>query len=541
MATAALSENVNRELTCSICLDTFDCPSTLSCGHSFCLQCLEDAWKEANFYCCPQCRKTFPQRPQLTRNVTLANLILQLRVTETMVAAAGGVVFCDNCPKGKTPAVKTCLRCEMSFCRNHLAPHLQRAKFKDHVLVSPDVNPGERRCKRHKHELIFYCKQDLSLVCTVCAFTGEHKGHDVDTLEGEHQTRKGRVGAEMRAVEEDRKNAVASMGRMKATHKAVQDCMVQTKARISGEFTRMRATLDEDERAALDRVNVKGRELLSRIEENIAHYEHKISELRAAATRLHALQEERDPLTFLQVHLKETNRRDGHKEAPHSSPSEEDIATISALQGAVVNLLAFMYSGAVVTTATVMIVTADGRSPTVDPNSAHNKLQISSDLRTVTWTAVSQGRPIHPHRFDYWSQALCSESFSSGQHYWEVDVGGATGRCEVGVAYGTIARKGLGDECRLGHNDSSWVLYKYNNSWYVIHGGVWTSVPVRDPPRRVGCHLHWQAGLLSFYRADSMELLHSFHHSFSQPLYPALCVYGVVGDSVRILDLSRAS
>ncbi|CAN0112066.1 unnamed protein product [Lampetra fluviatilis] len=527
MASAAPAENVDRELTCSICLDTFDCPSTLSCGHSFCLQCVEDAWKETDSYCCPQCRKTFPRRPQLTRNVTIANLIEQLRVTETMVAAAaaaGGVVFCDNCPKGKTLAVKTCLRCEMSFCRKHLAPHLERAKLKDHVLVSPDVNPEERKCKRHKQELIFYCKQDVSLVCTVCAFTGEHRGHDVDTLENEHKTRKGRVGEEMRAVEKDRKKAEASVGQMKATRKDVQDCMVQTKARISGEFTRMRAMLDEDERTTLYRVDMKGRELLSQIEENIAHYEHEISELQAAATRLHALQEERDSLAFLQVHLKETNRRDAQKEAPHSSLSKKDIAVISALQGAGVNLLAFMY----------------GRSPTVDTNSARNYLQISSDLRTVTLTAVSQGRPDHPHRFDAWQQALCSESFSSGQHYWEVDVGGAAGSCEVGVAYGTIARKGLGNECRLGQNDSSWVLCKYNNSCSVWHGDVETELPVRDPPRRVGCHLHWEAGLLSFYRADSMELLHSVHHSFSQPLYPALGVCGDDGDSVRILDLSRA-
>ncbi|XP_061433976.1 E3 ubiquitin-protein ligase TRIM11-like isoform X2 [Lethenteron reissneri] len=447
MASAAPAQNVDRELTCSICLDTFDCPSTLSCGHSFCLQCLEDAWKEAGSYCCPQCRKTFPQRPQLTRNVTLANLIEQLRVTETMAAAAaGGVVFCDNCPEGKTLAVKTCLKCEMSFCRKHLAPHLERAKLKDHVLVSPDVNPEERKCKRHKQELIFYCKQDVSLVCTVCAFTGEHRGHDVDTLENEHKTRKGRVGEEMRAVEKDRKKVEASVGQMKATRKAVQ------------------------------------------------------------------------------VHLKETNRRDAQKGSPPSSPSEKDIAAISTMQGAVVNLLAFMY----------------GRSLTVDPNSAHNKLQISSDLRTVTRTAVSQGLPNHPHRFYAWSQALCSQSFSSGQHYWEVDVGGAVGICEVGVTYGTIARKGSGKECELGRNDSSWVLCKNNNSCSVWHGGVRTSLPVRDPPRRVGCHLHWEAGLLSFYRADSMELLHSIHHSFSQPLCPALSVFDD-GNSVRILDLSRAS
>ncbi|CAN0204850.1 unnamed protein product [Lampetra planeri] len=520
MASASPSDCVDSELSCPICLRTFDCPYTLSCGHSFCLRCLDGAWERASSFSCPQCRAAFPERPQLKRNVALANLVEQLRVGERMA----GVVFCDGCDDGETRAVKTYLRCETSFCESHLKPHLKNPKFKDHVLMAPIVNVEERRCKKHEDPYRFYCKQDVGLVCTVCSITCAHKRHDIIALEDEHKTRKSGVGEETRAVDEKRKKAEASVGRMKATRKDVQDCMVQTKAHITGEFNRMRAILDDDEKTALDRVDVKGGKLLSRIEENIAHYEHEISYLKAAATCLHALQEERDSLTFLQVHLKETNR-DAQKEAPHSSPSKEDIATISAQQGALIKLLPFMY----------------GRSPTVDPNSAYNNLQISSDLRTVTWTTVSQGRPDHPHRFDVYPQALCSESFSSGQHYWEVDVGGPAWGCEVGVAYGTIARKGNGKECGLGENNSSWVLYKDNNSCSVLHGGVETSVSVRDPPRRVGCHLHWEAGLLSFYRADSMELLHSIHHSFSQPLYPALGVYQFVGNSVRILDLSRAS
>ncbi|XP_078470914.1 E3 ubiquitin-protein ligase TRIM11-like isoform X2 [Lampetra planeri] len=519
MASASPSDCVDSELSCPICLGTFDCPSTLSCGHSFCLRCLDGAWETASSFSCPQCRAAFPERPQLKRNVALANLVEQLRVGERMAA----VVFCDGCGDGETRAVKTCLRCEMSLCESHLKPHLNNQRLMDHVLVAPIVSLEERNCQQHGDPYRFFCKQDESLVCRDCTIAGDHIGHRVITLKDEHETRKSGVGEETRAVEEKRKKAEVSVGQMKATRKDVQDCMVQTKARITDEFNRMRAMLDKDEKTALDRVDVKGRELLSQIEKNIAYYEHEINELQAAATRLRTLQEERDSLAFLQVHLKETNRREAQKGSPPSSPSKTDIASISALQGAVVNLLAFMY----------------GRSPTVDLNSAYNNLQISSDLRTVTWTDVSQGRPDHPHRFDYWDQALCSESFSSGQHYWEVDVGGA-GYCQVGVAYGTIARKGRGDECSLGRNDSSWVLCKNNNSWSVWHGGVRTSGPVRDPPRRVGCHLHWEAGLLSFYRADSMELLHSVHHSFSQPLYPALSVWGVDGNSVRILDLSRA-
>ncbi|XP_078471104.1 tripartite motif-containing protein 14-like [Lampetra planeri] len=118
----------------------------------------------------------------------------------------------------------------------------------------------------------------------------------------------------------------------------------------------------------------------------------------------------------------------------------------------------------------------DGCSPTLDTNSAHDRLQISSDLRTVTVSRVSQGHLHHPHRFDYWDQALCRESFSSGQHYWEVDMG------------------------------------------------------CMEPPRRVGVHLDWDGGLLSFYGADSMTLLHSFHQTFVQPRHPGLLVGYKVGD-----------
>ncbi|XP_078471012.1 E3 ubiquitin/ISG15 ligase TRIM25-like isoform X2 [Lampetra planeri] len=489
MASATPSESVDSELRCSICLGTFVCPATLSCGHSFCLRCLEAAWETASSFSCPQCRATFPVRPQLRRNVALANLVEQLRVGDGMAAA----VMCDNCGDGHTPAVKTCVRCETSYCARHLKPHLKNPRLRDHVLVAPIANLEERRCREHSEELKFYCTVDRSLVCSTCTIAGEHKGHDVTTLKKEYETRK---------------ESVAGI-----------------RGRITGKFARLRKALDEDEKEALQRVAVKERELLSRIDEDIARHKLEIGELQAVATRLRALQHERDSLAFLQGHLEETCRREMPKESAPPPPTSLDATTICSLERVVNRFLPFAY----------------GRSPTLDTNSAHDHLQISSDLRTVTWSAVPQGRPHHPHRFDYWRQALCSESFSSGQHYWEVDVGSARW-CLVGVAYGTIPRRGRGAECLLGGSDVSWCLQKLDDSFSVWHGGVVTSLSVPQPPRRVGVHLDWDAGLLSFYSADSMVLLHSFNKTFTQPLHPGLLVGGgKVGDSVRIVDLSGAS
>ncbi|CAN0123154.1 unnamed protein product [Lampetra fluviatilis] len=529
MASATPSESVDSELCCSICLGTFVCPSTLSCGHSFCLRCLEAAWETASSFSCPQCRATFPVRPQLRRNVALANLAEQLRVGDGMAAA----VVCDHCSGGQTPAVRTCVRCEMSYCAKHLRPHVENPRLSDHVLVAPIANLEERRCREHSRELEFYCTVDSSLVCSTCTIAGDHTGHKVLTLKKEHETRKTHVEEETRAVEEKRKEAEESVKRMEAARKEAQESVAGIRGRITGKFARLKKALDEDEREALQRVAVKERELLYRIDEDIARHKREIGELQAAAARLRALQHERDSLAFLQGHLEETRRRETPKESAPPPPTSLDATTIRSLERVVNRFLHFAY----------------GRSPTLDTNSAHDHLQISSDLRTMTLSRVSQGRPHHPHRFDYQPQALCSESFSSGQHYWEVDVGSARW-CWVGVAYGTIPRRGRGAECLLGGSDVSWCLQKEDDSFSAMHGGVETSLSVPQPPRRVGVHLDWDAGLLSFYSADSMALLHSFNKTFTQPLHPGLGLglgwvgflfYGKVGDSVRIVDLSGAS
>ncbi|XP_078471000.1 E3 ubiquitin-protein ligase TRIM47-like isoform X3 [Lampetra planeri] len=298
------SESVDSELRCSICLGTFVCPSTLSCGHSFCLRCLEAAWETASSFSCPQCRATFPVRPQLRRNVTLANLAEQLRVGDGMATA----VMCDICGDGQTPAVKTCLRCEMSYCVNHLMRHRENPRLREHVLVAPIANLEERQCREHSRELEFYCTVDSSLVCSTCTIAGKHTGHKVLTLKDEHETRKTRVGKETRAVEEKKKEAEESVKRMEAARKEAQESVAGIRGRITGKFARLRKALNEDEKEALQRVAVKERELLSRIDEDIARHKREIGELQTAAARLRALQHERDSLAFLQGHLAETRR-----------------------------------------------------------------------------------------------------------------------------------------------------------------------------------------------------------------------------------------
>ncbi|XP_075910710.1 uncharacterized protein LOC116956570 isoform X2 [Petromyzon marinus] len=164
-----------------------------------------------------------------------------------------------------------------------------------------------------------------------------------------------------------------------------------------------------------------------------------------------------------------------------------------------------------------------GCSPCLNPDSAHRWLWVSEDRRTVNMN-LNQKPPDRPDRFETHQQVLGSDGFSSGRHYWEVDVSKAKW-WRVGAAYETIPRKGKAKGNRLGENPVSWCLQK-QTILTARHGGAEDSVrTMATTYRRIGLYLDWEAGLLSFYDdagGDVAVLLHSFEHKFMWPLLPAL-------------------
>ncbi|XP_031418497.1 protein NLRC3-like [Clupea harengus] len=162
---------------------------------------------------------------------------------------------------------------------------------------------------------------------------------------------------------------------------------------------------------------------------------------------------------------------------------------------------------------------------TLDPNTADRRLSLSEGNRKVTRVNEDQPYPDHPESFDWWHQVLCREGLS-GRCYWEAEWtgDGAT----IGVAYKSLQTKGESDDSVLGCNDKSWSLYCSPHSDYARHNNEHTTTPVPSSrSRRVGVYLDWPAGTLSFYNVSSDTLfhLHTFHSTFTEPLYPGCRVY----------------
>ncbi|XP_042566029.1 NACHT, LRR and PYD domains-containing protein 12-like [Clupea harengus] len=161
---------------------------------------------------------------------------------------------------------------------------------------------------------------------------------------------------------------------------------------------------------------------------------------------------------------------------------------------------------------------------TLDTNTMNQQLYLSEGNRRVTCVFTEDDYPSHSERFANVEQVLATDGFS-GRCYWEAECHASC--VYLGMTYKDVERRGG----HLGHNEKSWALRcdeigwstfspvtaYHNNDMIMIESPGCTS-------SRVGVYLDWPTGTLSFYSvcSDTLTHLHTFHHRFTEPLYPGI-------------------
>ncbi|XP_059826957.1 nuclear factor 7, brain-like isoform X2 [Hypanus sabinus] len=151
---------------------------------------------------------------------------------------------------------------------------------------------------------------------------------------------------------------------------------------------------------------------------------------------------------------------------------------------------------------------------TFDPDTASSHLSLCGPTR-VRYNEKPKLVPDIPERFSVAAFILATDGFTSGRHYWQVDVGDGKD-WSLGVARESVNRKG---DVRQSPKYGYWTVYRDKDNFgaFLVHPKV---IEMKDIPTRIGVYLDYEGGRVSFYDADIFSHLFTFHATFTEKVYP---------------------
>ncbi|TKS79971.1 Tripartite motif-containing protein 16 [Collichthys lucidus] len=553
---AQQGNKLNREtFSCPICLDLLKDPVAIPCGHSYCMNCIQNFWDgedKKRIHSCPQCRQTFTPRPILMKNTMLAALVEELKKTGLQAAPADHCyagpedVACDVCTERKLKALKSCLVCLVSYCEKHLQPHFESSAFEKHKLVEPSKKLQENICSRHDEVMKIFCRTDQQCICYLCSMD-EHKGHETVSAAAERAKRQRELEVSRQNIQQriqDREKDVKELQQEVEAINGSADKAVEDSEKI---FTELIRLMEKRRSDVKQQVRSQQKTEVGRVKELQEKLEQEITELKRKDADLKKLSHTEDHNQFLQKLSQLSQTTDLSSIDIRPLRYFEDVtAAVSELRDKLQDVLRDQWTNISLTVTEVDVLLSEpktepktraeflkySRNLTLDPNTANTNLLLSEGNRKATLMEQPQSYSSHPDRFTSRYHQVLSRERLTGRCYWEVECGGRG--VGIAVTYKDISRAGKSDACVFGGNDKSWRLDCNQNSYTFWYNNK--STPVSGPlSSRVGVYLDHSAGILSFYSvSETMTLLHRVQTTFTQPLYAGPWLSWSVGNTAEL-------
>uniref|UniRef100_A0A8C6SPD2 Tripartite motif containing 47 n=1 Tax=Neogobius melanostomus TaxID=47308 RepID=A0A8C6SPD2_9GOBI len=460
MATAkAAGDDLRKELTCAICLDLFNDPVILKCGHNFCRFCICMHWDENGDdygYQCPECRTVFTKRT-FTKNYPVQNLVD--RMTD--------LNFLGSAPK------------------------------------APNPTKVDGKCDQHGEDLKLYCQSDKRPICVVCRESRAHRHHEVAPLPEVANEMKMELKLRLIQLNWHKGQCMNVISADKRTKDEVRRRKDRLKEKIEADVGALVQFLLDERDSLLDSLDAEEVVTMAVIDENLKSAEEEHTVVSKAIADIHS-------------HL-------GGKTSFEVSCLNHTMSKYHVVFRFILKILSDNYSlhnyfsefsgpFQLIMWKKMMHVlhTSMFTMPHTHPN-----LLISDFDTKVEESRIRIQEPDLPARFTRFCGVLATAMYANGQHYWEVDVRDK-GVWYLGVTTECSNRKGF---VNLTPSAGYWSLclqdrlYANGEDGRILVADYWNSP-------RVGVYLDYENGRLSFYDAVTMKRLFMFNTCFDEPVFP---------------------
>uniref|UniRef100_A0A8C3S0C7 Uncharacterized protein n=1 Tax=Chelydra serpentina TaxID=8475 RepID=A0A8C3S0C7_CHESE len=391
--------------------------------------------------------------------------------------------FCGACISEycKEPSRNvSCPQCRKKIQPRNFRPNRQLANMVE-IAVRLGVEAAKKAreivCEEHKESLKLFCEQEQRPICLVCRESEVHRGHTVAPIEEAAPAYK--VGnATLCPVLKLSRGSVQVNGKLE-------------RRKILSEFEQLHEFLSEQQCLLLAQLEVLDAEILKRRNKYVTKVSEKtlllnelISEIQRKCSQ---------PATeFLKVRLHGTYPGTLGKEERNGFCLSDCVC---------VSLSLYLHHSLV--------------HVTLDPETANPHLLLSEDRKSVRLGAGRLDVPDNPKRFMLSPCVLGSEGFTTGRHYWELEVGDGEGWA-VGAARESVERNRL---LRL-QTEGIWAVRLGWDRQYTALTFPPTPLSLDEKPRKIRVHLDYEEGQVTFYNAENMAQIFHFSASFNEKIFP---------------------
>ncbi|KAB1282828.1 Tripartite motif-containing protein 60 [Camelus dromedarius] len=357
-------------------------------------------------------------------------------------------------------------------------------------------------CEKHNQVLIFFCQKDREVLCPQCSFSTDHRNHYIWPIEKAapyHRKRLERC-TELWKERMEQAEKVITMQTRKSLE--LKKKVEYRREEIKAEFEQLVLFLQNEQKTVLRQLQDEEMDILTKLNENLTKFSDHVSILK------YLLKEIESKYVKSELELLADVKNIYHRYKTIESPEPFSF-----------QLKEYGYSLPPQYSGLNKIIKQFQVDVVLDPETAHRKLIVSEDRKTVHYGSKMKSLSRNPRKFYLCPAVLGSQGYSAGRHYWEVEVKDKP-EWIVGVCEDSLPRRRKSQNQWILVQDGLWGIGRCSQSNYVALGPKKINLLPRVTPSKIGVFLDYDLGEVSFYNLSDRALLYIFSDCFTEALWP---------------------